>query len=565
MLATWVWVENDNDLRIVLAKEQPQVIVSVGPNQTETTFPNLWKLPLDERQRWIAFDTFDKITDTALRSCMMNYIRSLSNNNEKVLISVFTPSFKSKHRIQRPFNSLLSQTYTYWEWIIVNDCDDECDGGENWKTLCDLAARDNRIKVFQPSRHSGVIGHLKRDAAYLGKGQLLVELDHDDDIHPQTFEWLIQAYHEHPNAGMFWTDFAEVFEPDQKAYDLSIEGEDVDDNFKYGENFSFGYGAYTKQFYLGKWRNMVHTSPINSKTMRYIVGVPNHLRVWTAKAYREMGGHSPLLHVVDDYELIVRTFLKYPMVRIPKLCYIQYRNVGGNNFTFIRNQEIQKLTRWTAQIYEQDITNRIKELGLPEFGDENLLKHWLYTDDRKYDARADQLALVPKDLVSILVAFPTDGPMAISDQTIQKGIESLVNQPNVEVIVIGVKNSRIERVMRHFKNENLRWWNLEDDGSFPMHMWWCVALNYALKMVSVGPIVTYANVEEPWKRDEAKERLSALHANMKGDVSLSFHHGKKIHHMCHTRNLIQKLQLPYWETSKTKKIWKVAFEHYKHE
>lgn len=452
--SSWVWFEHDTNARAIFAKENPQVFVTIGPFEK---FPVLLAMPLSDRKRWLSYNSVFEINDKKLTFCAMSYIheqgiKHLQTEEKKggeILLSVFTPSFKSKHRIFRPFNSLLKQTYANWEWIIVNDCDDEIDGGENWRLLQSLAEKDNRVRVFQPGKHSGVIGALKRDAAFLGKGDLLVELDHDDDIHPQTFQWLVDAYKQYPNAGMFWTDFAEVMEED-------------DSNFSYGEFFSFGYGAYCKQRYLGKWRNMVHSSPINFRTIRYIVGVPNHIRVWTAKAYHEMGGHSPFLHVVDDYELILRTFLKYQMVRIPRLCYIQYRNAGGSNFTFIRNAEIQKLTRLCASTYEDDIKKRLKELDMPDLGpNHHTPKNWQTSFNDDLDKRSDVFALVPDDMVSIILT-PEFWEIAAN---IKQTVRFLLDQTykHFEVIVVGNKHPYLEEAMEEFEEENLRWWNLMEE------------------------------------------------------------------------------------------------------
>lgn len=266
LLCTWVWVENDNDIERTLAKERPDVIATVG--EADSSFPNVYNLPLTVRKKWIHFKQFSDIHERGLTFCMMS--RITNNHTDPPLISVFTPSYKSGERIKRPLISLLNQTYKNWEWTILCDTVED-DNGENWKQLQEMANQDYRIRAFQPSRHNGSIGAVKRDAAMLGRGKLLVEMDHDDLIHPDTFSHLIKAYENYPDAGMFYTDFCEIFEEDES-------------NWAYSEFFSFGHGCYSKQRYQGKWRNRVHSSPLNARTLRHIIGVPNHLRVWSTKA-----------------------------------------------------------------------------------------------------------------------------------------------------------------------------------------------------------------------------------------------------------------------------------------
>ncbi|MDT2260330.1 glycosyltransferase family A protein [Paenibacillus larvae] len=43
---------------------------------------------------------------------------------------MFTSSYRSKEKIQRPYRSLLNQTYPNWEWVIVDDSGDD---GETYK------------------------------------------------------------------------------------------------------------------------------------------------------------------------------------------------------------------------------------------------------------------------------------------------------------------------------------------------------------------------------------------------------------------------------------------------
>lgn len=539
---SWVWYETDENVLSIMATEQPQVIVSVG---NESDFPRLNELPLHERRRWLAFQKFEEITDDKLIFCMMHQVHKAFEREEKeVLISVFTPSFKSGHRIQRPFKSLLDQTYPRWEWIIIDDTDEKTDDGKNWAQLCDLAKKDYRIRPFKPAQHSGVIGALKRDAAFLGKGKLLVELDHDDEIHPETFQMLIDAYEQYPDAGMFYTDYAEV-----------MEG--TEENFSYGEYFSYGYGAYSKQRYQGDWRNMVHTSLINYRTMRYIIGVPNHLRVWTAKAYHEMGGHSPLLHVADDYELIMRTFLKYQLVRIPYLCYIQYRNEGGNNFTFIRNAEIQKLTKQIARFYNNDITNRLKELSLPEVNNFNTPQNWHNVDDHDLDKRADVLALVPENLVSVIV--PVEKKHTISDIT--RTVNSILAQshPNIEIVVVGNKCPLLEQALSFYEEENLKWWNLQEEETDHKYL----SLNYALKMISIGNYICYIEPTHEWNDiDHVSNLLNNLQNSKKGNVCFSVGQDVSINSLAHSRNVPTFSR--YWSETMSEHntilLWKWKFE-----
>jgi hypothetical protein len=68
--------------------------------------------------------------------------------------------------------------------------------------------------------------------------------------------------------------------------------------------------------------------------------------------------------VADDYELIVRTFLKTRMIRVPKLCYLQYI---GNSAQEKRNKDIHRHVSSIRIHYDKLIHDRLLELGCEDF------------------------------------------------------------------------------------------------------------------------------------------------------------------------------------------------------
>ena len=96
------------------------------------------------------------------------------------------------------------------------------------------------------------------------------------------------------------------------------------------------------------------------------MGIPNHIRSWRRDTYFKVNGHNPHLHVCDDYELIIKTFLTTKIAYIPKLGYIQYRNKDGNT-TISRNKEIQRLTRIIKNSYDHLIHKKFVELEINDF------------------------------------------------------------------------------------------------------------------------------------------------------------------------------------------------------
>jgi glycosyltransferase involved in cell wall biosynthesis len=334
------------NLEKVLIQDRPHVIITIG---NRSSFPDLLKAPFEIRKRWLHYDTLPDLTQlgTEAYNCYLKNIFNGQGADDNPLVTVFTPTYKTGERIYRPFLSLKEQTYNNWEWIIVDDSDDN---GETFKMLSHFAKKDHRIHVFKPWEHSGMIGKLKNWASSLGKGRILVELDHDDELTDYAIDYVVRGFKQFPEAGFLYTDCAEVYEDGTPH--------------SYRKGWAFGYGSYTDVEYKGKLYKSGSAGYINAKTIRHIVSSPNHIRAWRRSFYESIGGHNKELHVADDYEIMVRTFLKTRIILVPKLCYIQYI---GSTAQELRNKDIHRHVRSIRAHYDRMIHDRFLELGCEDF------------------------------------------------------------------------------------------------------------------------------------------------------------------------------------------------------
>ena len=346
----------DDNLMEVLGEHRPSVIVSFGE---ESSFKSLLAAPWEMRKRWVNIPDTEDLTEAGAKTFACYLHNVLNKRADLPLVTVFTPAYKTGPKIMRPYNSLKNQTYPNWEWVIIDDSDD---GGETFEMLSEMANQDPRIQLYREYRHTGNIGRLKHSACKLGRGDYLVELDHDDELTPEALGLVVAAYQKHPEVGFVYTDFAECFEDGAPVtYGL---------NRQYEPPFSdwgYGYGSYRDEEYAGMTYAVVNAPNINAKTIRHIVAAPNHIRSWRATTYAEIGGHGDSVHVADDYELMVRTFLGTRMCRVPHMCYVQYRNYDTGNTHQSRNPEIQRLVRYFSTFYDKRIHERFLELGVDDF------------------------------------------------------------------------------------------------------------------------------------------------------------------------------------------------------
>lgn len=91
------------------------------------------------------------------------------------LVSIITPAYNAASYVGETIESVLSQDYTDWEMIIVDDCspDDTLEVLEGWQE------RDARIKVI-PAEKNGGPAAARNIALNIAKGRWVAFLDSDD-------------------------------------------------------------------------------------------------------------------------------------------------------------------------------------------------------------------------------------------------------------------------------------------------------------------------------------------------------------------------------------------------
>lgn len=342
------YAKTDENLTSYLVNFKPDSIITISEDYKN--FPNLCHSNLEVRKRWMTLPPTQQYVGEIAYNCAMNQILE---QNTDTLISYFTPIYNTGNKLLRTYESLKEQSYPNWEWVIVND---SSDGGKTLKIAENIAAMDNRVRVYDfREKTKGIIGESKYRAACLTRGRWLAELDHDDLLTENCSADVIAAANKYPDAGFIYNDSVEVRE------DWT--------SLTYGEGFSLGYGKYRKVNYKGLIWDVAVTSNINPKTIRHIVGVPNHVRVWRRDVYFAIGGHNRDLAIADDYELIVRTFLHTKFVKIPKLGYIQfiYNNHTGQNTHDLSRADIQRRVRTIMHHYNERISKRFEELGVQDY------------------------------------------------------------------------------------------------------------------------------------------------------------------------------------------------------
>lgn len=91
------------------------------------------------------------------------------------LVSIITPTYNAAEYIAETIESVIAQTYSKWEMLIVNDCSKD----NTAEIVQSYAAKDNRIKLINLKQNSGA-AVARNTAIQNAKGRYIAFLDSDD-------------------------------------------------------------------------------------------------------------------------------------------------------------------------------------------------------------------------------------------------------------------------------------------------------------------------------------------------------------------------------------------------
>lgn len=128
------------------------------------------------------------------------------------MISVIVPVYNVEKYIEKCVESIIAQTYTDLEIILVDD-----GSTDNSGKLCDLyASKDERIRVIH--KENGGLSDARNVGIEQSTGEYLSFIDSDDYIHPQMMEILYRNMQEY-GADLSMCDSLEVAENEEFVFE----------------------------------------------------------------------------------------------------------------------------------------------------------------------------------------------------------------------------------------------------------------------------------------------------------------------------------------------------------
>lgn len=273
--------------------------------------------------------------------------------DESPLVSIITPFLNSGRYFEQTFNSVINQTFPYFEWIIVNDVRTN----ETDKMLLEkLASRDKRITVFTSGPYS--ISAARNYGISKAKTEIVIPLDSDDLIEPTYIEYLYWSLYSNPEASWSYTDSV----------------------------------TFHDKCYL--WRQDFSSDKM--KTENILI----YSAAIRKKAIMDVGGYSELnVHFNEDWEFWLKMIAKskFP-VHVSQLgLWYRWSNTGALA-RFNSDQNLIDVQKKIVEGYSDKIPNGIKAKTFDEYCDISFKKPHKWNWERKLNYKKEKnriLLLLP--------------------------------------------------------------------------------------------------------------------------------------------------------------------------
>lgn len=125
----------------------------------------------------------------------------VAKSTQKPLVTIITPFYNAGTYFQQTYNSVVNQTFPWFEWIIVDDGSTEI---EHMVLLENLCVSDNRISLIHQENRG--ISAARNTAIRAASTEIIIPLDADDLIVPTYIEVLYWLLLKNPDSSWAYTN-----------------------------------------------------------------------------------------------------------------------------------------------------------------------------------------------------------------------------------------------------------------------------------------------------------------------------------------------------------------------
>jgi GalNAc5-diNAcBac-PP-undecaprenol beta-1,3-glucosyltransferase len=141
----------------------------------------------------------------------------MAQYSKKYLVSIITATYNRVDLLPRSIKSVLAQTYTNIELIIVDGASTD---GTN-KAVRSI--KDKRVRYFRQRKNYGLLS-AKNKGISLAKGTYLCFLDDDDELLPEAIEASVKTFERIKQADILWWDSEDSRLGNTMGFGIGYEG-----------------------------------------------------------------------------------------------------------------------------------------------------------------------------------------------------------------------------------------------------------------------------------------------------------------------------------------------------
>jgi len=121
--------------------------------------------------------------------------------NKKIKVSVIMSVYNGKNYLEQAVDSILAQTYTNFEFVIIDDC--STDG--SYEMLISLANLDERVLLYRNETNLGLTKSLNLGVK-IASGDYIARMDADDICIPKRLEYQLNYLEKNKDVDLLYSD-----------------------------------------------------------------------------------------------------------------------------------------------------------------------------------------------------------------------------------------------------------------------------------------------------------------------------------------------------------------------
>lgn len=269
------------------------------------------------------------------------------------MVSIVLPTYNGAKYIKDSIQSIIEQTYTDWELIVIDDCSIDSTN----IIVSEFVKKDKRIKLFKNKKNMRLPASLNIGFSK-AKGEYFTWTSDDNLYKPYAIEQLLKALQENTNIGLVFSRMENI-DASGKSKGLSYPPKDI------------------KELH---YHNIVGASFMYTRTV-----------------YDKIGDYDTNKFLMEDYDYWLRISRIYTLKYLPDVLY-QYRQ-HENSLTESRNKLVleSKIRLLEEELSLTELNNDILRMLYKELAEASFSLN-RYEEMKKYLLKMKQVSKNMKDV-----------------------------------------------------------------------------------------------------------------------------------------------------------------------